>query len=299
MSAVRLALAGLLGGLALTVTGAVPAQDGEAAVRAAPLRVCAIDENMPYATSEGGGRGFDLDVARAVAARSALRVVPVWAGRAEAIHEIEGDLPIARLARGDCDALFSVPGPATETLRGHDEVVLGTPYYGATFELVSCGAELDGTLAGLAGRAVAIQSQTLAHFAVLAAGAEPRNHFSINTAFDDVREGGSEAALLWGPAIGWRLRMAAATGLNVRDPSYASCALVATYVAPAALSWNLHVATHATQPRLRERIDSALASLAAEGVLERIARGWGVPWHAPYDVTYTREAIEALRRDGP
>ncbi|MEQ8233326.1 MAG: transporter substrate-binding domain-containing protein [Gammaproteobacteria bacterium] len=291
-------LLGTLGLVALLGAGAAAAEEEAGAFRAAPLRVCVLDDNLPYATSAGSTSGFDIDVARAVAARTGQRVVLVWTGRAESIQEIEGDLPLARLARGDCDALFSVPGPAAETLAGREDVVLGAPYYGATFELVGCAAELPSTLAGLAGHVVAIQSQTVAHFALLAAGAEPQNHFSINAAFDAVRTGASQAALLWGPAIGWRLRMAAVSGLTVRDPSYAACTVAADYVPPAALSWNLHVAVPAGQTRLRELIDDALAALAADGELERIARGWGVPWHPPFAATYSRGAIEALRQGG-
>ncbi|MEQ8662051.1 MAG: transporter substrate-binding domain-containing protein [Gammaproteobacteria bacterium] len=297
MSSVGKTRAGRLGALVLGALGALPAvaQDAADAFRAAPLRVCALDDNLPYASRAGGASGFDLEVAAAVARHTGQRVVPVWTGRAEDIQEIEGDLPLARLARGDCDALFSVPGPATETLGARDTLALGAPYYGAAFELVGCGAELPPSVAGLAGRAVAIQSQTVAHFALLAAGAEPRNYFSINAAFAAVRDGETTAALLWGPAIGWRLRMAAASGLTVRDPRYAACAPVAGYTPPAALSWNLHVATRREPARVRERIDDALATLASSGELERIARTWGVPWHAPFAATYTRQAIEELR----
>jgi len=289
-------LAWLLGAPLLAASGAVAATE---AMPKAALRVCVTDANLPYANREGGVSGFDLDVAAAVAARIGYRVEPVWTGRAANIQEIEEDLPLARLARDDCDAMFSVPGPASETLRGRAALALGEAYYGAAFELVACNDQVPGALAGLSGRAVAIQSQTVAHFALLAAGVEPRNYFSVNAAFDAARTLEADAALLWGPAIGWRLRMAQVTGLRLRDASYAACKLVAGYEPPAALRWNLHVATLRDRTRLRELMDEALATLRASGELERIARGWGIPWHPPFATTYTREALEALRNAAP
>ncbi len=295
-------LALLLGTLLSAAGGAASAAEAEALSGAGPvaaLRVCVTDANLPYANREGGVSGFDLDVAAAVAALIGYRVEPVWTGRAANIQEIEEDLPLARLARDDCDAMFSVPGPPGETLRGHQALVLGEPYYGAAFELVGCREQVPATLADLAGQAVAIQSQTVAHFALLAAGVEPRNYFSVNAAFDAARTHEAEAALLWGPAIGWRLRMAQATGLRLRDETYAACNLVAGYQPPEALRWNLHVATLRDRTRLRELVDDALATLTANGQLERIARGWGIPWHPPFATTYTRDALEALRNTAP
>jgi len=177
--------------------------------------------------------------------------------------------------------------------------VLGEPYYGAAFELVACRETAPAALADLAGQPVAIQSQTVAHFALLAAGVEPRNYFSVNAAFDAARTHEAAAALLWGPAIGWRLRMAQATGLRLRDESYAACNLVPGYEPPVALRWNLHVATLRDRTRLRELIDGALTTLTANGQLERIARGWGIPWHPPFTTTYTHDALEALRSTTP
>ncbi|MCB1747287.1 MAG: transporter substrate-binding domain-containing protein [Gammaproteobacteria bacterium] len=272
-----------------------------AAVAAGPtaapaLKVCMLANSMPY-SARAGATGFDVDVAAAVAAEAGYRLEPVWIDAPDTIQELdEGDMPLERLAREDCDAIFSVPGPAAETLRGHDALTLGAPYYGAAFELMRCKPDTPGNFRALRGQRVAIQSQTVAHFALLTVKAEPRNYFSLGQAFDAVRAGDVDAALLWGPALGYHLRMLRVSGLALREPAFAACELVAGYEPPTATRWNLHVATRKERTRMREHIDQALAHLAKEGRLAKLAEAWGVPWHAPFDGTYSLGALDELRR---
>ena len=267
-----------------------------ATTRGAPLRVCLLERNLPYSERSKAG-GFDAAVAAAVAAQTGHAFVPVWVESHENIQDIDdSDLPTGRLARGACDAIFSMPGPAAETLRGNDRLRFGAPYYGAAFEILACKPDVPGDLRALRGREVAIQSQTVAHFALLTVKAEPRNYFSLRDAFAALLEGTVDAGLLWGPTVGWQLRLGQASGLALRDPAFAACSFVAGYEPPQALRWNLHVATRSESSRLRERIDTALADLAATGELEKLALGWGIPWHPPFDGTYSLGALDELRR---
>ncbi|MGE0483917.1 MAG: substrate-binding periplasmic protein [Gammaproteobacteria bacterium] len=260
------------------------------------LEVCMLTNSLPY-SARGGATGFDVDVAAAVAAEIGYRLEPVWVDAPDTIQEIdEGDMPLDRLARGECDAIFSVPGPGDETLRGHDGLALGAPYYGAGFELLRCKPEAPSEFRALRGASVAIQSQTVAHFALLTVKAEPRNYFSLGQAFDAVKTREVDAGLLWGPAVGYHLRVLRVSGLAIRDKAFAACDLAAGYEPPTATRWNLHVATRAERTKLRDRIDAALARLAGDGRLARVARSWGVPWHAPFDGTYSLGALDELRR---
>jgi ABC-type amino acid transport substrate-binding protein len=270
---------------------------GAAAANERPaLEVCMLANSLPYSARKGA-TGFDVDVAAAVAAEVGYRLQPVWVDAPDDIQEIdEGDMPLDRLARGECDAIFSVPGPADETLRGHDGLTLGAPYYGAGFELLRCKPDVPGEFRALRGASVAIQSQTVAHFALLTIKAEPRNYFSLGQAFDAVRQGETDAGLLWGPAVGYHLRLLRVSGLALRDKAFAACELVEGYEPPTATRWNLHVATRAERTRLRERMDAALARLGGDGRLARLARGWGVPWHPPFESTYSLGALDELRR---
>lgn len=81
-----------------------------------PLRVCLLAHAAPL-SEQAPGTGFDVDVMSAVAARLGVAMTPVWIENDARITEVEtGDLPLAPLARGRCDATPSVPGEAA--LRG-------------------------------------------------------------------------------------------------------------------------------------------------------------------------------------
>ena len=271
----------------------VAAETPAAGQRRAPLKVCVSEDNLPYASRAGGG--FDLAVATAVAAHGPRS--GAWSPATGRLQEIDdSDIPTARLARAACDAIFSVPGPAEASLRGHAELSLGAPYYGAAFELLACRPEVSAALADLRGRTVAIQSQTLAHFAVLAVEAEPRNYFSLEEAMRGLLSGEADHALLWGPGSGWQLKVARAAGLAIREPTFAACGFVSGYAPPAVLSWNLHVATRSERTRLRSAIDTALAELTASGELARLAGQHGIPWRPPFATVHSAEAMADFKR---
>lgn len=261
------------------------------ATQAQELRVCMLADNPPYSVRERHD-GFDLDVAQAVAEQLQGLAAPVWIDHSRRIQELEeSDLPVAQLARGVCDAVFSVPGPASDSLRGTTGVVLGAPYYGAAFELFSCSGRAPVQLTGLAGRKVAIQAATLAHFATLELRAEPVTFFAPEAALAGLRAGDAEWALLWGPAVGALLT-------HAETPAAAPCGVADGYRAPAALRWNLHVATRVTDAGLRANIDQALAKLRTDGRFARIAERHGVPPHAPFATTYSSAALKALGAGG-
>ena len=289
---VTLALVTLAG-----MAGVPPAFAADLATDDKPaFKVCVLTNNTPYSSRESE-QGFDLQLAAAVANAIDHRLEPVWIDNDERISEIdESDMPVGRLGRGDCDAIFSMPGPPSETLGGRDGVTLGEPYYGAAFELVSCQADPPIALRGLRGKRVAIQSQTIAHFALMMVKAEPRNFFSTRGAFGAALKGEADAALLWGPSIGYELMVARKSGLALRDKAFAACRLVADYEPPRAVRWNLHVATRVERARLRERIDAALADLTRREALHKLMKRWGIPQHLPFETTYSLGAVNELQR---
>ncbi len=252
------------------------------------LAICLARDHAPYSV-ESDDSGFDRALAEHVARSLDRDFVAVWYANATVIQEIEeNDFPTRKLARGECDAIFSLPGPASTSLAGEDGLVLGEPYYGAGFELVSCGGEFPLRPAAWRGRRLAIQSQTVAHFAAQGVGAEVRNFFSPAAAIDGLAAGAADAALVWGPSAGWLLRERAGRGDS-------ACRLAADYLPPAALRWNLHVATRAADTALRASIDGTLATLRTNGTLSRLATLYGVPPHAPFSDTYSQAALAALR----
>ena len=278
-------------GVVASVLGALLAVSSasEAAATDAPLKVCLLAHNAPYST-RADQRGFDLDTARAVAARLARPLAIEWTDNDPHIDEFDdSDFPVRKLAKGACDVIFSMPGPASDTLRQSPKLALGANYYGAAFELLSCDSAVPKGLRGLRGMTVAIQSQTVAHFAALMVKAKPNNYFSLDAALEGLRKHETEAALLWGPTSGWRLSNATA------DVDKA-CGFVAGYDPPAAVRWNLAVATRKNDEVLRTSIDGALAEINAKGELQSIAARYGIPLHAPFDRTYRLGALNDLQQ---
>jgi ABC-type amino acid transport substrate-binding protein len=245
---------------------------------AADLRVCFLSHNLPYSgrTSE---QGFDVEVARAVAAALGRNLAPVWIDNPEGLQEIDdSDIPTFRLARGSCDAIFSVPGPARDTLKNSPDLALGSAYYGAAFELIGPPGT-SSHLKALREQPVAIQAQTVASFALAILQAKQRTYFSIPSATEAVINGEATAALLWGPTAGWYLHEQPQLALKVAQD----------YEPPAALRWNLHVATRAQDAVLLAEIDSTLAALRRDTTLD------GFRVYSPFTSTYSLTEINKLR----
>lgn len=251
---------------------------------AAPLRVCLLSHNLPYSARDTDN-GFDVEVGRAVAANIKREFTPVWIDHPVSIQEIdESDIPLRRLTRGECDVIFSVPGPARDSLAGLRELALGAAYYGAAFELIGAPG-IPSHLKGLREKPVAIQAQTVASFALAILQAKQRTYFSVAQALEGVAAGDAYAALLWGPTAGWYLAQHPAMSLTVAD----------AYDPPAALRWNLHVASRAKDQGLRDAVDAALKKLQSDKQLPALATCYGFRLHSPFGSTYSLTEINRLR----
>lgn len=250
----------------------------------APLKVCVLSHNLPY-SAQASATGFDVETARAVALALHRELALVWVANPTSIQEIDdSDFPLPRLAHGGCDAIFSLPGPARDTLKGQSSLALGAPYYGAAFELFGAPTT-PGNLRALRDQPVAIQAQTVASFALAILHAKQRTFFAPLPALQSVAEGDAAAALLWGPSAGWQLKQHAELKL----------AIASGYAPPPALSWNLQVATRTTDAALRAAIDAALQKLTRDGRLAQLAVEYGIPFHPPFAATYSLTEINKLQ----
>ncbi len=246
------------------------------------FRVCFLENNLPYSSRQDNS-GFDLDTAKAVAEALGKKLLPVWTKNSTKIDEIEeSDFPIRKLARNECDALFSFPG--ADALKGAPKLAIGAPYYGAAFELISKASDAPKSLDALGNTPVAIQSQTIANFVLHARKTPIRTFFSTEEALNGVVKGEAGLAFLWGPAAGWYLR---------NHPEL-SLLFVSGYIPPAVVRWNEHVATQKTAPDLQTSIDNALKKLQEAGTLQELVTRYGVPFHKPFDSTYSLTEMQKL-----
>ncbi|MBI3301722.1 MAG: transporter substrate-binding domain-containing protein [Deltaproteobacteria bacterium] len=268
----------LIGSFLISVLGTLTLADEPAA-----LRVCLLEDNLP-SSSRRDNSGFDLDTAKAVAEALGRPLAPVWVKNDSRITEIEdSDFPLRRLSRNECDSIFSVPG--AEAVKDSPKLTVGAPYYGAAFELVGRDGNAPASLAALGDTPVAVQSQTIANFVLNARKAKMRTFFSVEEALGGLVKGEATAALLWGPTTGWYLH---------NHPEM-KLVFAAGYEPPAAVRWNEHVATRKSDTALREAIDKTLAQLDASGTLRTLLTRYGIPFHRPFDTTYSLAEMQKLR----
>ena len=251
------------------------------------LQVCLLEDNLP-SSSRQDNSGFDLDTAKAVAGAMGRPLAPIWVKNDPRISEIEdSDLPLRRLSRNECDAILSVPGP--DAVKDAPKLTVGAPYYGAAFELIGRDSSVPpSSLEALGNTPVAVQSQTIANFVLNARKAQTRTFFSVEAALAGLARGEAAAAFLWGPATGWYLHNHPELQLTI----------AAGYMPPAVVRWNEHVATRKSDTALRETIDKALAQLGACGMLQTLLARYGIPFHRPFDTTYSLAEMQKLREQG-
>jgi ABC-type amino acid transport substrate-binding protein len=244
---------------------------------AVALRVCFLEEDLPRA-QRATASGFDYEVMAEVAAALNSPFEPVWSPSRPGFSEIEeSDLPLERLARGECDAVASVPG---EDVLGDlaGVLTLSRPYYGAGFELVGTVGPVS-ELAELRGRSVGARLQSLAHVALVRVGADWLTAPSDADVLELLRTEDAEAALVWGPSLGM-------TGPRP----------VAGWTPPRALRWNEHVAIR--DVLLLAWVEEVVRRLSESGELERLADKYGIPFHAPFETVSDTEALHDLGRSG-
>ncbi len=240
------------------------------------LRVCFGEFDAPRA-DKSSGKGFDMDVMRAVAARIGREMQPVWTEQEDRMTEAErSDLPLPELSKGECDAVASIPGK--DSLRGvKGALTLSKPYYGAGFEFVAApGGPKD--FSQMQGKRIVIQYMTVGHMAVQAAGFTWIGAASPEGQIAELQAGKADAALVWGPSLG-PLKRAPQAGT---DPAEA-------------LRWNEHVATRAADADLGQAIDAALGEMLASGEIATLLNAHGIPPHAPFDSVFDQMSLLKLQ----
>ena len=246
------------------------------AAAAEPLRVCFDDHDAPRA-EKSTGAGYDVELMGLVAARLGRPLEAVWIESDAKMTDVDDtDLPLKHLAKGECDAVASVPGEMA--LQGmHGVLALTRPYYGAGFELV--GPErLPNDLAALKGRKVSVQNVSVANLVAVSLGLDWTAQTTAKAQLETLDSGKAEAALVWGPDL----------GPEGRKPK-------SGFTPPVVLRWDEHVATRKRDEALRGAIDGALADLGASGKVSELLAKYGVPTHEPFDKVFSPQDLAAIQ----
>lgn len=242
-----------------------------------PLAICFAENDPPRSLRSGAGAtGFDVDVARALAAKLERPLRLVWMPENPQTDIESTDLDFRPLLRGECDAQLSIPGEdAVAPLRTW--LTLSAPYYGAAYELLPRNSPLrwgepyDGV--------VAVVSNSVAHVAANAVGLR----WTMQRASADVRSalagGAASAGLVWGPDL-------ALLGEGA-EPS-------TDFQPPEVLRWNLRAAVRQDDPLLADLNGAFTDADFQRQVLALLARH-NLPRRAPFQTAHTRAGLAALK----
>ena len=202
----------------------------------------------------------------------------MWTPSRSGFSEIESsDLPLGRLARGECDAAASVPG--VDSLgRLRDQLELSRPYYGAAFELIAAAVvrRRSRLSPDAASASSSRASRTWRRSRCASTGAPGRRRGETLALLDT---GEVDAALVWGPALATLDRARSQRGR--RRARYAGT----------------------STSRCVGDLPGFLRSIAPSngsqhaGAIERMAREHGIPPRAPFETVSDASALAELRRN--
>lgn len=261
----------------VALVATLPALAEEGRESDAPLAVCFPAADPPRSV-RADASGFDVDVARLVAAQLGRPLRLVWLPERGQTDIESSDLIFWPLLDGQCDMQLSIPGTSAIARYG-SRLELSEPYYGAAFELVPADATLrwgepyPGTLA--------VRANTVAHVAVDALGIRWTMQERTIDLAAAVADGRADAALIWGP------NLALEDSLRRNE----------SFDPPAVLRWNLHMVVRRGDPLLAQ-VNNLLADPATKSAVQSLLETHGLPARAAFPTTYSRQALDALRRPG-
>jgi polar amino acid transport system substrate-binding protein len=186
---------GLLHTLAVTLATAVLAVNGNHAMAAEPLRVCADPDNLPFSKSEGPERGIYVDLAELVAQR--LNATPVQYTWWLTFYQRRA----LRNTAKECDAVFALPTDADYRVRGLQKTAA---FLDVGYALVSAPGFTFNGLDDLKGKRLAVQFQTNPHILLSQRNDLPFSTFKTSEEiFAGLAKGDIDAGFLWGPVAGF------------------------------------------------------------------------------------------------
>ena len=222
------------------------------------LGVCAHPNELPFSSKSGNPPGFQIELARAIAAKIGVAMEPDWV--------VTG----FQIRAANCDIMLDT----IENREAQEESNLKTskPYYrtGAAL-VVPAGSKITSfdalgpaTKVGVLLGSTAAMSLGERHIGISIFGFE-------DDALDGLAHHEVDAVMVTPAAAGYyNLRHpdhpVQIIGLDERDPG---------------LAWNVSVGMVKPDADLRAAIDAALASLAADGTIAQIYRRYGVTLLAP------------------
>jgi ABC-type amino acid transport substrate-binding protein len=248
--------AGLVGGLAF------PAAAGDGSfdrVKANGLKVCGVDGLLPYSSSDAKVPGFEVEIAKAVAAKLGVESEEVW---------VSWDGLIPALTGQRCDVIINGMFITAERQKVID---FSVPYYGSGETIlvrkdnnaIKSLDDLKGKRTGVLAGSVTVNELEKKGIGELVVYPDQ------NTIIIELNNGRIDAAYLEAPSAAWALQ---------KDPSL-NVKVVKEYIPDE--RFDAGVGLRKGEADLKAKIDEAVGALVQEGKVATILDHYGVPFFPP------------------
>jgi ABC-type amino acid transport substrate-binding protein len=227
---------------------------------AAPFRLCADPDNLPFSSTSPDAPGFYIELGREIAARLGRSFEPVWTPTYFAQRAVS-----TTLLAGHCDGFVGLPQDSE--FMAH-RLVFSRPIAAIGYALVLPQSLAVKGMADLAGRRVAVQfASPPQSLLATRTDLQPVTVISPEEAMQDLAGGQVDAAIIWGPSAGWINKTALHNAFKVVP------------VAGPHMQWRAAIGFPREQTALRDQVDRALGAVA--GSIDALMAKYGFPSAAP------------------
>jgi ABC-type amino acid transport substrate-binding protein len=250
-----------------------------AAEQAAPLRLCADPDDLPFSSATVTTPGFYIELGNDIAKALGRPFQPVWVPTYYTKRQIR-----MKLLAGQCDGFLGVPDDAS--FMG-SRLIFSQPVAQLGYALVAPAAMGISSVESLHGKRVAVQFSTPPqNLLAREPDVQMVTVLSPEEAMRDLADGKADAAFIWGASAGW-LNLSAMQGAYRVVP-------VANGLTP----WAASIAFRHDQPELRDAVNRALAGLGASTDALAGCQVWlsGIAWLA--NVVQQQRSNSAEQRRG-
>ena len=238
------------------------------AAGAAPLRVCADPDNLPFTKAEGPERGLYIELAELVAARLGAPVEYTWYYTNNQRRALRNTV----LAK-NCDAVFALP--SDYKARG---VQKSQAFLKVGYAVVAAPGFRFSALDDLKGQRVAVLFSSTPHILLSSLdGFKTTTYRDTDEAYSALARGDVDAAFLWGPSAGYDNQRRHAERWRV------------TPVSGLDLAGEMSVGVRADMEPLRSAIDQALLELRPQ--IAVLADKYGFPRQAALELALPPAAL--------
>jgi len=217
------------------------------------LRLCADPSNLPFSSRDAREPGFEVEIARALAAALDAELTVHWVPTAREI------VVLRQLDEGRCDLVMGFP-ITPGFVDDKPGLSLSAPYYVMRQVVVSSSVGGARSPEDLRARVVGVQAMTLSDQLVHERGFNRKVYVTPDATFDALVKGEVDAVVMESPLAGWFV---------TRNAGF-----VATAIDPAR-DVKIGAAVRKADGELRESVDRAIQQLAA-GTLPGILGRYGV-----------------------